>query len=47
VNESGDQPAVSDDDHVEPGWPWSFILLVAAGGIYLLFRFVELFAKLL
>lgn len=32
-----------DDD---PGWPWSFLLLVAAGAAYLIFRFVELGIKL-
>jgi len=31
----------------EPGWPWSFILLVVAGALYLVFRFVELGIKLL
>ena len=30
------------DDEVDPGWPWSFLLLVAAGAIYLIFRFIEL-----
>lgn len=35
--------AASDDD---PGWPWSFLLLVAAGAAYLIFRFVELGIKL-
>ncbi len=29
------------DDEVDPGWPWSFLLLVAAGALYLIFRFVE------
>lgn len=33
--------APSDDD-VDPGWPWSFLLLVAAGALYLIFRFIEL-----
>lgn len=31
-----------DEDEIDPGWPWSFLLLVAAGAIYLVFRFVEL-----
>jgi len=35
------------DDEVDPGWPWSFILLVVAGAIYLIFRFAELGIKLL
>ena len=34
------------DDEVDPGWPWSFLLLVFAGGAYLIFRFVEIIAKL-
>jgi hypothetical protein len=29
-------------DIEDPGWPWSFILLVVAGAIYLIFRFAEL-----
>lgn len=37
----------SDEDVEDPGWPWSFLLLVAAGGIYLILRFVQLAAKLL
>jgi hypothetical protein len=37
-----------DTDHPpEPGWPWSFILLVFAGALYLIFRFVELGIRLL
>ncbi len=35
------EPEVLDDD-IDPGWPWSFILLVFAGALYLIFRFVEL-----
>ena len=30
---------VEDDE--DPGWPWSFILLVVAGALYLIFRFAE------
>lgn len=33
-------PNVEDDE--DPGWPWSFILLVVAGALYLIFRFGEL-----
>ncbi len=33
---------VSDDDDVDPGWPWSFLLLVVAGGLYLILRFVQM-----
>ena len=31
-----------DEEDVDPGWPWSFLLLVAAGALYLIFRFVEM-----
>ncbi|MDJ0791212.1 MAG: hypothetical protein QNJ71_04890 [Acidimicrobiia bacterium] len=34
------------DEDVDPGWPWSFLLLVFAGGAYLIFRFVEIIAGL-
>jgi hypothetical protein len=37
--EPGDTPSDGDSD---PGWPWSFLLLVAAGALYLIFRFIEL-----
>lgn len=40
-NLSEQQP--DEDDEVDPGWPWSFLLLVAAGGIYLIMRFVQMF----
>jgi hypothetical protein len=30
------------DDDVDPGWPWSFLLLVAAGGIYLILRVAQM-----
>lgn len=45
-----DAPATinANEDEVEdPGWPWSFILLVVAGAIYLIFRFAELAINLL
>lgn len=35
----GDTPS---DGDIDPGWPWSFLLLVAAGALYLIFRFIEL-----
>ncbi len=38
--------AAADDD-VDAGWPWSFLLLVAAGAIYLIVRFVEIAIDLL
>ncbi|GMQ94737.1 MAG: hypothetical protein BMS9Abin12_2242 [Acidimicrobiia bacterium] len=30
-------------DDVDPGWPWSFLLLVGAGALYLILRFVQMF----
>ena len=49
-----DLPERADDlgnadeaEDVDPGWPWTFILLVVAGAIYLIFRFVEIGIKLL
>ncbi len=46
-----DRDALPDErdtsaEDVDPGWPWSFLLLVAAGAIYLIFRFIELGIKL-
>ncbi len=38
--DNGDGPDTADVE--DPGWPWSFILLVVAGALYLIFRFVEL-----
>jgi len=35
------------DEDIDPGWPWSFILLVVAGAIYLIIRFVDLGIRLL
>ncbi len=48
MSESGDHPSSTNKDDVEdedfdPGWPWSFLLLVAAGGIYLVLRFAQMF----
>jgi hypothetical protein len=43
-----EQPLASGDPNggeADPGWPWSFILLVVAGALYLVFRFVELIVK--
>ncbi len=34
---------ISEDDEADPGWPWSFLLLVAAGGLYLILRVVQMF----
>jgi len=41
-----DDPSESVDTD-DPGWPWSFILLVVAGAIYLIFRFAELAINIL
>lgn len=32
-----------EDEDFDPGWPWSFLLLVAAGGLYLVLRAVQMF----
>lgn len=40
-------PPSHPSDEVEPGWPWSFILLVVAGAAYLIFRLAEFVADLL
>jgi hypothetical protein len=34
--------APREEEDVDPGWPWSFLLLVAAGGLYLILRFVQM-----
>lgn len=39
-------PPAQPSDEVEPGWPWSFILLVVAGAAYLVFRLVDFVAHL-
>ena len=39
-----DGPDTADDE--DPGWPWSFILLVVAGALYLIFRFAEVIINL-
>ena len=44
---SGDGPDTADVDAEDPGWPWSFILLVVAGALYLIFRFGEAAIRLL
>jgi hypothetical protein len=46
VSPEGEDTATVDTDE-DPGWPWSFILLVVAGAIYLIFRFAEIAIKLL
>ena len=42
VNPSERSEAPSEDEEVDPGWPWSFLLLVGAGALYLILRFVQL-----
>jgi hypothetical protein len=42
-----DTTNATEDDLEDPGWPWSFILLVVAGAIYLIFRFAEVAINLL
>jgi hypothetical protein len=44
---TGDGPDTANVDEEDPGWPWSFILLVVAGALYLIFRFADLIIKLL
>jgi hypothetical protein len=41
-----DGPSTANVDDEDPGWPWSFILLVVAGALYLIFRFAEVIIKL-
>ena len=41
----GPDTANSADDE-DPGWPWSFILLVVAGALYLIFRLADLIINL-
>jgi hypothetical protein len=31
-----------EDEDVDPGWPWSFLLLVGAGGLYLIVRIIQM-----
>lgn len=43
TTEPGDQPSsAAEDEEADPGWPWSFLLLVVAGGLYLILRFFQL-----
>ncbi|MDA2978370.1 MAG: hypothetical protein O3B42_01190 [Actinomycetota bacterium] len=32
----------SEDEEGDPGWPISFLLLVTAGGVYLILRFIAI-----
>ena len=42
--DGSDTDNTTDDE--DPGWPWSFILLVVAGALYLIFRFAEVIINL-
>lgn len=42
-----DDPDSKTEDEEDPGWPWSFLLLVFAGALYLIFRFYEMAKELL
>ena len=37
---------VDGEEEEDPGWPWSFLLLVFAGALYLIFRFYEMAKEL-
>lgn len=34
-------PPPGTEEEVDPGWPWSFLLLVFAGALYLIFRLID------
>ena len=34
-------PAPGTEEEIDPGWPWSFLLLVFAGALYLAFRLFD------
>lgn len=43
TTDPGDQHgSAADDEEADPGWPWSFLLLVVAGALYLILRFFQL-----
>ncbi len=42
-----DHGEVDGEEEEDPGWPWSFLLLVFAGALYLIFRFYEMAKELL
>lgn len=37
-----DTRSSTDSEEEDPGWPLSFILLVVAGGLYLVLRFFQM-----
>jgi hypothetical protein len=50
MTEPADAPdtrSSSESEDEDPGWPLSFILLVVAGGLYLVLRFFEMARDLL
>ena len=50
MTEPGDAPDTQpspDTDDEDPGWPFSFILLVVAGALYLALRFFQMARELL
>ena len=50
MSEPADVPdtrSSTDGEEEDPGWPLSFILLVVAGGLYLVLRFFQMARDLL
>ncbi len=45
--DTSDCQQLSDAEDEDPGWPLSFILLVVAGGLYLVLRFFQMARDLL
>jgi hypothetical protein len=45
--ETPDFQPTQEADEKDPGWPLSFILLVVAGGLYLVLRFFQMARDLL
>ncbi len=41
-----DRADLDGEEEEDPGWPWSFLLLVFAGALYLIFRFYEMAKEL-
>ncbi len=46
-DEAADAHRIPDLEDDDPGWPLSFILLVVAGGLYLVLRFFQMARGLL
>lgn len=47
MNDEASDPASEEPVDEDPGWPWSFVLLVVAGGLYLLFRLFDFLREVL